>query len=109
VLGGVRALGEQPGRLDHDLDPELRPRQIPRVALGEDLQLGAVDRDRAVACLDLAREAPEDRVVLEQVGQRLGVGEVVDRDELEFGARLVGGAKQVASDPAEAVDPDLDL
>ena len=70
VLGGVVALGEQAGRLDHDVDAEVAPGQVGRIALGEHLDLGAVDGDRAVAGLDLAREAAEDRVVLEQVGER---------------------------------------
>ena len=108
VLGGVLALGEEAGRLDHDVGAEVAPGQVGRVALGEDLDLLAVDGDRAVGRLDLAREAAEDRVVLEQVGERLGVGEVVDRDEVEVGARLVGGAEEVAPDPPEPVDADLD-
>ena len=77
------------------------------IALGEHLERRAVDRDRLAVDLDLAREAAEDRVVLEQVGERLRVGEVVDGDELEVGAGRVGGAEDVAADAPEAVDADL--
>ena len=104
VLGSVLALGEEAGRLDHDVGAEIAPGQRGRVALGEDLDLLAVDRDRVLARLDLAREAAEDRVVLEQVGQRGGVREVVEGDEVEVGAGGVGGPEEVAADPAEAVD-----
>ena len=106
VLGGVRALGEEAGRLDHDVDAEVAPRQVRRVALGQHLDLVAVDDQRVLADLDRARERAEDGVVLEQVAQRAGVREVVDGDDLDVRARLVRGAEDVAADPAEAVDPD---
>ena len=48
------------------------------------------------------------RVVLEQVGQRLVVGQVVDADDLDVGARRDDGAEEVAADAAEAVDADAD-
>jgi hypothetical protein len=107
VLGGVLAAGEQAGRLDHHVDPEVAPGKRRRVALGEHLQRLAVDRDRALARLYLGGEAPEDRVVLEQVGQRAGVGDVVDGDELDVRARGVRRTEEIATDPAEAVDADL--
>ena len=53
--------------------------------------------------LDLAREAAEVRVVLEQVRQGLVVGQVVDRDDLEVAAGLVLGPEDVLPDPPEAV------
>ena len=57
--------------------------------------------------LDLGREAAEDRVVLEQVGERARVGEVVDGDELDVRSRRVRGAEDVAPDASETVDADL--
>ena len=57
VLGGVVAVGEEAGRLDHDVDAEVAPGQGGRIALGEDLDLLAVDDDRRRRRLDLAREA----------------------------------------------------
>ena len=46
VLGGVGALGEEAGRLDHDVDAEVAPRQRGRVALRERADLAAVDVQR---------------------------------------------------------------
>ncbi len=49
----------------------------------------------------------EDRVVLQQMGQRLGVGDVVRRDDLD--GRVAGRRPEnVAADAAESVDADLD-
>ena len=108
VLGGVLALGEQPGGLNHDVGPDVAPRQLRGVLLGEDLELVAVD-DQPV----LARPRPrplvgaEDGVVPEQVGEHLVVDQVVDPDEVDFGARRLRGAEQVVADAPEAVDADL--
>jgi hypothetical protein len=59
------------------------------------------------AVADLALEAAEDRVVLEQVGQSGGVGDVVDGHELQ-GRVAGGGPDHVAADAPEPVDADLD-
>src|SRR4051794_37621435 len=83
-----------------------RPRPRGRVALGQALEAVAVDDDVVAVELDGARVRPEDRVVLEQMGERLGVRQVVDRHELDVRAGRLGGAEEVASDPAEAVDAD---
>jgi hypothetical protein len=106
VLGGVVALGEEAGRLDDDVGADVGPRERRRVALGEHADLAAVDRERAVADLDGPRERPVHRVVLQEVAERLGVRDVVDRDDLDVRVRLVRGAEDVAADASEAVDPD---
>jgi hypothetical protein len=43
MLGGAVVVGEEAGRPDHDIDAELAPRQRTRVALGEHLELLAVE------------------------------------------------------------------
>ena len=48
VGGGLVAVGEEAGRLDHHVDAEVAPRQGLRVALGEDLEGVAVDDDAVV-------------------------------------------------------------
>ena len=108
VLGGVIARGEESGRLDHHLNSHLSPGQSGGIALGEDLDLSPINHDRAVQRLYRPREAAQDRVVLEQVGEGLRVGQVVDRDELQLGPRRPCRAENVSPDPPETVDADLD-
>jgi hypothetical protein len=62
-----------------------------------------VDEDRAVLGTDLGRQVAVDGVVLEQVGQRLGVGQIVDGDDLDV-LRFQRGAEEHATDAPEAVD-----
>ncbi len=78
------------------------------IALLEDLDLLAVDGDGTAALDDLAREPAEDRVVLQEVGERRVVGDVVDRDDVELRVGLMRRTEEVAPDAPEAVDADLD-
>ena len=71
VLGGAGAIAEAPGRLDHDLDADVPPRQRGRVRLGEHGDPAPVDADRAVERLDVAREGPVDGVEAQQMRERL--------------------------------------
>ncbi len=109
VLLGALALREEAGRLDRDVDAELAPRQVGRVALGEELDLVVADAQHAVAHLDRYIEVAERRVVPQQVRHRLQVAEVVRRDDLEVAAVLEMRAEEVPSDPPEAVDAHPDL
>ena len=72
VLGGAVAVGEEAGRLEHDVDAEVLPRQLRRVLQREHLELVAVDRDAVALGRDVGLEVAENRVVLEQVRERLG-------------------------------------
>src|SRR5207237_3155243 len=56
--------------------------------------------------LDLAVEDPVHRVVLEEVGEGLGLVDVVDVDDVEVDSAPDGGAEDVAADASEAVDGD---
>ena len=70
VLGGVVALGEQAGGLDHHVDAEVAPRQVAG-SRSASTRIGlAVDGDALVAVLDGAGDTARGRVVPEQVRQR---------------------------------------
>ena len=107
VLGGAVAVGEDAGRLEHDVDAERLPRQLRRILQREHLELVAVDGDAIARGRDVGLEIAQDRVVLEQVRERFGVGEVVDGDDVD---RVVvhRRAHDVAADAAEPVDTDFD-
>ena len=100
------ARSEEPGGLDDDVDAELVPGQRLRIALAEHAERRAVDADRVAVDLD-SREAAVRRVVVEQVREDVRRREVVDRDDVELAPALEVRANEVAPDPAEAVDPDL--
>jgi hypothetical protein len=57
---------------------------------------------------DIALEAAVHAVVLEHVGEVVGLEQVVDADDLDAGEVLHGGTEHHAPDAAEAVDANLD-
>ena len=70
VGAGLGGVGEEAGGLDDDVDAEVAPLQGGRVALGERRDLLVADLDRRVGRGHVGVEPAEDRVELEQVGQR---------------------------------------
>ena len=64
-------LREETGGLDHDIDAEIGPGKISRVAFAEHLQDIAVDTDAITGGLDFPAELAMHRVVGEQVCHRL--------------------------------------
>src|SRR5271165_1869069 len=105
VHGGAVAVGEPPGRLDHDVDAQIPPRKCRGIGLGEHLQLLSIHLYRTLQGMHVARVGTEDRVVVEQVCKRPGVGQVVGGHPLDVGPRLLGGTKDVTTDPAKSIDP----
>src|SRR5699024_6513014 len=101
---GLGRVGEEAGRLHHDVGAHGGPVDLGGVALLEDLEGLATGGDRRVVVGHLTGEAAEDGVVLQQVGQRLVVHQVVGGDDLDVGSRRLDGAEEVAADAAEAVD-----
>ena len=104
VLGGVLAVGEEARRLDHDVGAELAPGQRAGIALGEHADLLAVDGDAVVGHLDRALERSVVRVVLEQMGDRLAIDQIVEREPLDVRVLLDRGAEHVATDSPKSVD-----
>ena len=85
VFAGIGSVGEQPRALQHDLDSQRRPVNLGRIAHLEDLDPPAIHADGVGLGFDLPAEIPQDRVVLEQMGQGARVGDVVHRDEIQLG------------------------
>src|ERR1700693_2005298 len=97
-------VAEETGRLDDDVHAEISPWKPLGIALREHLEHVAVNGDAVSIGSNRARETAEHTVVLEEVSEHLRCGDVVDRDDLEVGGALSGGAQHVSTDPAEAVD-----
>ncbi len=108
MLLGAFAIGEEAGAFERDVDAVGLVRQIGGIALGGHLDALAIDDERIAFGLHLAREMPMDAVVLEQPGVGLGVGEIVDADQLEPAiGPLEDRASDQPADAAEAVDCNL--
>ena len=89
VGGRLVPVGEDAGGLDDDVDAEIAPRELLRVALGEDLDGVAVDVDAArPTALTSLGSCPMDGVVLQEVGDGVDRAEVVDGDDVDVGALL---------------------
>ena len=105
VLAGTGGVGEEAGRLDDDVGPDLGPGQVAWIAFREDREaLLALDGDLTIAGDDVLAESAEDAVVLEQVREGLRVGQVVHADDLDVGAAGLEGSVEVAADAAKAID-----
>ena len=105
VFGGGAAIGEQARRLEDDIDAERFPRQLAGVALRQDFELVAVDRDAVLRGVDARVKVAEHRVVLEQMRERMRAREIVDGGEVDVRVAQ-RGPHDVPPDAAESVDPD---
>src|SRR5215472_14953347 len=99
------AFGKDPGAFERDIDAELTPRELGRIALGGDADLAAADIHPVVAARDFAREAAVDAVIPEQVCVGLDRPQIVDPNDLYLGMLVLTGRPQnQPADAAEAVD-----
>lgn len=78
----LRRVREEARRLDNQLHAHLTPGYLRRIALGEHLDRLAIDHQAAVDRLNAALEAAVVTVVLQKMGVRLHVHQVVDRHNL---------------------------
>ena len=110
ICARLLRLGEQAGRLDHDVCADAAPRNRARVALGEDLQPVAVDDQITAVDGHGAVEATVVGVVAEEMRVGGRVDEVVDRHDVELVAvALEHRLEHLPADAAESVDADLYL
>ena len=104
MLLGVDPGAEKTRRLDDDVDTHVSPGKIGGISLGKHRYVFTVDNERVVADLDRSLEGAVDRIVFQQVSERGGVGEVVERDDLDVGIVTNRSSQGVATDASEAVN-----
>jgi hypothetical protein len=96
---------EDAGGLEHDVHAEILPRQLRRILHREDLELVLGHGDPVAGRFHVRLEVAEDRVVLEEMRQGLGVGEIVDGNEVDV-RRAQRRAHDVAANAPKPVDTD---
>ena len=99
---------EQAGGFDDDVSTDFVPLQVGGIALLGQADGLAIDDDVTAFDLDIALEAAVHAVVLQHVGEVVGLEQVVDRHHFDVGEVLDGAAQHVAANAAEAVDTDFD-
>src|SRR5438552_246482 len=75
---------EYAGGFDDDVNPELFPRQPPRIELIEDGHFPAVDLKHSLADFHSSGKNPIVRIVTEQVRIGMQIGHVIDRDDIQI-------------------------
>ncbi len=104
-LRGLVAVREEPAALEDDVDAEALPGQLPGSRSASTLSSLPPTLSVPWPCVTVVLELAVHGVVLQEVRERLGVGDVVHRDDVEP-ALTEAGAEHVPSDAAEAVDTD---
>ena len=102
------SIGEESRGLHHDVDIELAPGQVAGVALGVDRDGLPVHDDGALTSFNRDRESASHGVILEQVRERLGVGQVIDGDDGDVVRASKSSSKKASSDSTKAVDGNVD-
>ncbi len=102
-------VGEATGRLDHDIDVEVAPGQIGRIALGQcpDFHALVANRDDELVFrrLDLALELAIGAVVAQQMSQCFVIGQIVNRDDFNLvGIALQNRLEHLTTNASKAVD-----
>ena len=100
----LRLGGKEAGALEDDINPQFSPWKVLGVGLFVNPNIFAVNRQGILVALDcMAGVGSLHAVVLQKIGQHLGIGQVVDGDNLKL---LVPEnlAEGKPSDSAEPID-----
>src|SRR5277367_3839050 len=107
MLVGVVGVGETACGFEHDLGADGLPRELGRVFFGKNLEALAVDGNTVRSRRYLVVQVAENGVVLQQVGERFRISEIVDGYEFDIWV-FERGAQHVATDAPEAVNAYFD-
>ena len=103
VLAGFFAFGENAGGFDDDFGTDRGPIEFGGILHFENAEGFPVHGDGVVTGGDVVRQIAENGIVFQQMRERLGIGDVVHRDDLNRGI-AERRAINIAADPAEPVD-----
>ena len=91
-------------RVPDDIDAQIAPRQLSRVANGHRFDLLAVDNQMLVIVFDLPLKTTVGAVVLEQSRKHFVVGQIIDRHDFELVRTSVQVAERQTSDTTKTID-----
>ena len=104
-----RFLGQEEARgFDDDVGADVVPLELGRILDCGQADFPAVDDKRAALDGDGALEASVHGIVLETVGEVVGLEQVVNADHFDVGKIAHRGAKHHAADAAESIDAHFD-
>src|SRR5664279_2391687 len=103
MLLSLVGVGKTTGGLDYNLGSDGFPGQGGWIFFFENLDDLAVDGNAIGTGRDRILQVSQNRVVLQQVGEGLGVGEIVDGDEVKILVRECG-AQYVASYASKSIN-----
>ena len=103
VLFGVGGIGKPSGRFDDDLCAQAGPINFGRVFNRKNLDLLVADANAIAFGLNVFVELPKYGVILQQMGERPGVREVVRGYKFNLGV-MQARADNISPDTAKAVD-----
>lgn len=108
VLAGGLVGKEEAGGLNDDIGTHFAPLEVGGILLGGEANLLAIDDEGGTFHRDVVVEAAVDGVVLQHIGEVVGVEEVVDADDLDVLEVFDRGAEDHAANAAEPVDANFD-
>ncbi len=106
VLARVGPCREQARGFDHDRRADRSPVELRGVLDAENLEALAINGDRVVRVGHLIGKIAEDRIVFQQMRERLRIRDVVDGYDFDRGIAK-RRAKDVAADASETVNSDF--
>jgi len=98
---------EEAGAFDDQIGTDVGPGQVGRIALGGQADGLAIDDQVIAVDGHVAIEVTVHGIVLQHVGQVIGVQQVVDADHFDVREILGDGAESHAADAAKTIDTDF--
>src|SRR5262245_4923427 len=102
MIRSIFTFYKQASGIDNDLGSYLTPVNFSLIPLGENLKMITIDVNSSVTRGDVGIKVPQNRVVLQQMRESPGIGDVVDGNEVYL-AVVHCRTKDVASDSPESV------
>ncbi len=100
---------EEAGAFENYVDAHFFMRQVAGIALGRHRDSLAVYGDAASVGADIAGETPMRRIILEQQRVGPGIGQVIDRDQIEIMVvAFQHSARDEPADATETINSDFD-